>query len=77
MIERWKDPSQFTPSEHLRSQRGERIETDEYVQARADALAEAGLEPESTQTKDRSDMSADELAAMSAEAHLRHLQENR
>jgi hypothetical protein len=65
-IPRFKNPADFTPADFLAAQRGaDPPETDEYVQARRDALADAGLadegEHEGSNTDDTNLSSAEYL----------------
>lgn len=70
---RFKNPEDFSVAEHVAAQsarrRGEvfRVETDAYVQHRADALCAAGLDDEA----DEAQKPADELSAQEHVERLR------
>lgn len=66
-IKRFKDRGDYTADEHLRAQRGERVESDEYRAAVQRALSEAGLwDPEDTPPENPNESTA--------EQHLTRLQ---
>jgi hypothetical protein len=69
-IPRYKAKSDWTAADFLAAQRGaDPPETAEYVQARRDALADAGLADEG-----ESEGSNTDIADMTPEQHLRRIQ---
>lgn len=82
LLSRWKDPSDYTPDEALRSiqaeRRGEtfRVQTSEYVAARAEALRQAGLVEEADEIENSSS-GLDAIEAMTPADHFAAMRADR